>query len=146
MNTARALQLAMKVAELTQLCTTFEAKYGRRYDFTPASPQDAQTLYRRMIAGQQAIAELLDPAALDNPRQPPCAWWRRHTAMDSASVGELAREVNRLIACCAYEEANPGPGAEESSYAVRASQEAIAGMLHPDVLRMTTGDLTMQTA
>lgn len=144
MNTARALELAMKVAELTQLCTTFEAKYGRRYELTPASPQEALTLYRRVVTGQQAIAQLLDPAAIENPRQPPCAWWRRHTTMDSASVSELAREVNRLISCCAYQEANPG--AQDSSYAIQASQEAIAGMLHPDVLQMTISELAAQPA
>lgn len=132
MNTSTALQLAASVAQLTGLCTTFQAKFGRRYQFTPGSPTEAYDLHRAIGDKQAEIAGLLDESALQNPMKKASEWWRWQDTMDMATAGELAREVNHLIASCAYFEASPC--ASGRSPTITAAQEAIAGMLHPDVL------------
>ncbi|MBI5667171.1 MAG: hypothetical protein HZC41_04115 [Chloroflexi bacterium] len=131
MNTTTALKIAASVAQLTGLCTTFQAKFGRRYQFTPDSPAEAYELHRAICAKQAEIAELLDDAALENPMKKASEWWRWQNTMDMATAGELAREVNHLIASCAYFEASPC--ASGHSPTITAAQEAIAGMLHPEV-------------
>ncbi|NWG17130.1 MAG: hypothetical protein HXY41_10880 [Chloroflexi bacterium] len=131
MNTSAALQIAAKVAQLTELCTTFQAKFGRRFAFTPESPAEAYELHRAICDIQADIAELLDPESLHNPMKKASEWWRWQNTMDMATAGELAQEINHLIASCAYAEASP---CEDGTYhAISAAQEAIAGMLHPDV-------------
>lgn len=129
MNTTTALQIAAKAAELTELSTTFQAKYGKRYHFAPDSPAEATDLYQAICSKQAEIAALLDPMALDNPMKRASEWWRWQQVMDIATAGELAREANHLIASCAYCEAS----VNEDSPAVLVAQQAIAGMLHPEV-------------
>jgi hypothetical protein len=131
MNTSAALQIAAKVAQLTELCTTFQAKFGKRFAFTPESPAETYELHRAICDKQAEIAALLDPESLHNPMKKASEWWRWQNTMDMATAGELARETNHLIASCAYAEA--APSEDGPSHAVAAAQEAIAGMLHPEV-------------
>ncbi len=131
MNTTTALQLAAQVAELTQLCTMFQAKFGRRYIITPDSPAEAYELHHAICEKQAAMAALLDEDALLNPMKKAAEWWRWQGTMDMATAGELAWEINHLVASCAYFDASPC--ASGHSPTVAAAQEAIAGMLHPDV-------------
>lgn len=142
MNTQTALKVAAKIAELTQLCTVFQARYGRRYAFTPDSPPEAQALHDAIGQKQQEIAALLDAEALQKPFRKPSEWWKWSQTMDTATAGELAQEANHLIACCAYFEADSR--GMDSSYAVQASQAAIAGMLRPD-LREAVAERVIET-
>lgn len=131
MNTTTALQLAAKVAELTQLCTIFQAKFGRRYMITPDSPAEAYELHRAICQKQGEMAALLDPDTLLNPMRKAAEWWRWQGTMDMATAAELAQEINHLIACCAYFEASPCESGQSPT--ITAAQEAIAGTLHPEV-------------
>jgi hypothetical protein len=130
-KTSTALQVAVRVSELTGLCTTFQAKFGRRYIITPESPIEAYELHRAICDKQAEIAQLLDSGVIEHPMKKASEWWRWQNTMDTATAGELAREVNHLIASCAYFEAAPCESG--TSPTIAASQEAIAGMLHPEV-------------
>ena len=131
MNTTTALQIAARVAELTGLCTTFQARFGRRYTVTPASPADAHHLHRAICDKQAEIAVLLDSGVIECAMKKASVWWRWQHTMDTATAGELAREANHLIACCAYFEASSCESG--ASPGLMAAQAAIAGMLHPEV-------------
>ena len=122
MNTSAALQIAAKVAQLTELCTTFQAKFGRRFAFNPESPAEAYELHRAICDIQADIAELLDPESLHNPMKKASEWWRWQKTMDMATAGELAREINHLIASCAYAEASPGAGSHRRDAAPRRAR------------------------
>jgi hypothetical protein len=130
MKTITALNIATKVAELTGLCTTFQAKFGKRFEFTSDSPAEAFALHRAIADKQAEIAQLLDHEALIEPAKQPSEWWRWHDAMNIATAGDLAQHANRLISSCAYREA--GLHESDSAHAVFAAQVAIAGLLHPN--------------
>lgn len=130
MNTQTAILLAHKVSELTELVTHYEALFGRRYKLSPESPPEAHQRYQSITNKQLEIAALLDQNVSRAPARRWFEWWRWQDVMDNAITNELAIEANHLIACCAYAEVDPH---DAPSPILRSSQEAVAGMLHPDV-------------
>ncbi|NWG18009.1 MAG: hypothetical protein HXY41_15395 [Chloroflexi bacterium] len=128
MNTSIAITLATQAAELTDLTTRFQARYSRLSRLSPDTPVDAHRLAHAIFEKQRDIALVLDVEALIEP-QPRWPWWKHQLTLDLAAVSDLAREINHLITCCAYSEA---VGSSDLSPAIRSSQAAIAGMLHPD--------------
>ena len=138
MNTATARQLAAKIAELIELTSIFQARYGKQYCVKPGSPAEAWDLHQSIFDQQAAIARLIDPQALEQPLQRCTAWWRRQETPDTSIVSMLAQEVSHLIACCATFEAAPRG---ESSPVIYTSQSTIAGMLHPSSVMVALGDM-----
>mgnify|MGYP005839050273 CR=1 FL=1 len=132
MNTDRALAIAARAAELTRLVTLFQVKYGQYPAVTPELPAEAHRLQTAIFNKQLAIARLLDPDALAKPLLPLACWWQRQAVPAVTAAGELAREANHLIACCAFQEAAPVSG---EFWDVADAQAAIAGLLHPDARR-----------
>lgn len=130
MHTTTALQIAARIAELTELCTTFQAQFGKQYSLTSDSPAEAHTLHREICDKQEAIAALLDPQALRSPASKTSEWWRWQQTMDIATASALAQAANQLIASCAYAQASPNEAGASPN--MMASQAAIAAMLHPD--------------
>ncbi len=132
MNTVMARHLAAKIAELIELSSIFQSRYGKDYRLKPGSPADAWNLHQAIFEQQSAIAGLLDAEALENPLQRTTEWWQRQEVVDTALVGQMAQEAYHLISCCACREANP----ESESPIVKTSQRVIAGMLHPSTRLM----------
>lgn len=130
MNTATARKIIMETAELLALCSRFQALYGKDYRMKPGSPEDAWDLYQAIFDQQRMIAEMLDTDALERPLKRWGEWWNRQETIDIALVSELAKEASHLIACCAYNEADPQRYADNVGM-VRTSQGVIAGLLHP---------------
>lgn len=128
MNTSIAITLATQAAELTDLTTRFQARYAKLNRLSPTTPIEAHRLAHAIFEKQREIAQLLDTEALVEPL-PRWPWWQHQLTLDLAAVGDLAREINHLITCCAYGEAL---ASSDLGPAIRSSQAAIAGMLHPD--------------
>jgi hypothetical protein len=137
MNTATARQLAAKIAELIELTSIFQARYGKQYRIKPGSPAEAWDLHQAIFDQQAVIAQLLDTAALENPLRRCPSWWKYQDTIDTGVVSLIAAEISHLIACCASFEAEPRAA---SSPAVSSSQAAIAGMLHPSAVLVAQGD------
>jgi len=128
MNTATARLIVSKIAELIELSSIFQTRYGRGYRMKPGSPESAWALHQAIFDQQREIAILLDLDVLENPSQAVTAWWKWQETMDSGIAGALAQEACHLIACCASFEANP---MGTCSLAAVAAQRAIASRLHP---------------
>jgi hypothetical protein len=139
MNTATARQLAAKIAELIELTSIFQARYGKQYRLKPGSPAEAWDLHQAIFDQQAAIAQSLDTCALENPLQRCPQWWKYQETIDTGVVSLIAAEISHLIACCASFEAEPRAA---FSPAVVSSQAAIAGMLHPSAVMVAQGDST----
>lgn len=137
MNTTTALALTAHAAELIRLTASYQATYGRGYPLKPGSGAHAWGLYDAIMAEQVAIAEQLTPDALEEPRIVHLKWWERQDVPDLPMANELMQEISRLIACCAYIEAQSG--STDWSYAVFCSQAVIAGMLHPAARQLALG-------
>ncbi len=131
MNIRFALHLAEISAELTAICAEFQQKYGKNYRLAATSPARARTLYDTALGYQAQMARLLDAETTAAPLECKGQWWTRQDMMSLALAAELAQEINHLVAAVAY--CQSLSDAEACSYAVRASQRAIAGILHPDV-------------
>jgi hypothetical protein len=131
MNTTSALAVAARIAELTEMITLFQVKYGKAGPDAPLAA-DARRLYSAIFDQQVAIARLLDSETLLDPLPRWPGWWLHQSAPDMAMVGEMAREANQLIANCAYIEAEPDG---EYAHSVFTTQASIAGMLHPAPVR-----------
>lgn len=138
MNTTTALRLTAHAAELIRLAATYQAEYGRGYPLKPGSSQHAWDLYEAIMAEQVAIAEQLTPKALEDPRVVHLKWWERQDVLDLITANELMQEISRLIASCAYIEAQSG--STDWSYAVFCSQAVIVGMLHPASRQLALGN------
>ncbi len=137
MKTAIARQLAAKIAEMIELTSIFQARYGKQYRIKPGSPAEAWDLHQAIFDQQAVIAQLLDSDTLENPVRRCTAWWKYQDTIDTGVVSLIASEVSHLIACCASFEAEPRAA---SSPAVAASQAVIAGMLHPSAVMVAQGD------
>lgn len=133
MNTIKARQIAAEAAALTELTAKFQARYGKGYRVTSASPQEAKELCDQIVARQAAIARLLDADAQNSPLERWGHWWDKQDAMSIALAAELAQEVNRLISGIAY--STSATHEEDQSHNVVYTQRAIAGMLHPNARR-----------
>ncbi|MBC8098617.1 MAG: hypothetical protein H7Y11_04185 [Armatimonadetes bacterium] len=134
MKSDTTLDLAHKVAELTQLCAQFQARFGRYYALKPGSSADAWALYHQILNQQVDIALLLDPQALEQPHDAYDRWWERQDTLDLSVAKVMLQQVGHVIATCAYHEKEADDGAvhdTEWSYAVFRAESAIAGMLHP---------------
>jgi hypothetical protein len=138
MQTATARQIAAKCAELIELASIFQARYGKNYRITPGSPAEAWDLHQSIFDLQTAIARLMDAEALERPLQGCTSWWKRQETPDTSVAAMVAQEASRLIACCASFEAAPRG---ESSPIIQSSQSAIAGMLHPSSLMVALNDM-----
>lgn len=139
MNSATVHTLVNQMGELIHLCAAFQAEYGRGYRLKPGSDQRAWALYDCILRQQVAIAETLDVEALNKPRQIINKWWERMDIPDLSGVTELMGEVSRLIATCAYVEADHS--STDWSYALFCSQTVIAGALHPSAIQIALGNL-----
>lgn len=128
MNTALARQLAASVAELIELASIFQCRYGKDYRLKPGSPADAWDLQQAIMNQQTAIATLLDESALETPSQRLPQWWKWQEIMDTGTATSLAQETCHLIAACACVTASPD---SVTSPVINTSQQVIAGMLHP---------------
>jgi hypothetical protein len=137
MNTITARNLAARVAELIELVSIFQARYGKQYRMKPGSPVEAWNLHQAIFDQQGVIARLLDTTALENPLHRCQPWWKWQDTMDTGLVMQLSQEVSHLIASCACFEAQPQG---EMSHAVRSAQAALAGMLHPSSLMVALSD------
>ncbi|MEO8607999.1 MAG: hypothetical protein ABI690_08965 [Chloroflexota bacterium] len=131
MNTTQAQQLMVKITELIEFASIFQAKYGKQYRIKPGSPAEAWDLHQAIFDQQVAIAYLLDAAALETPLRRATPWWKFQDEIDTGVVCMVASETGHLIACCASFEAEPRAA---SSPAIHSSQAVIAGMLHPSAL------------
>lgn len=129
MNSQLACEVAAKVAELTHLCASFQAKYGRYYSLKPGSSPEAWALYNAIFNKQVEIAQRLEPQAIEKVNERRNQWWQRQDAIDLSITSEIMHEVSQLIATCAYFEAET----QETnwSYAVYCLQVSIAERLHP---------------
>ncbi len=136
MNTTTARSLASRIAELIEITSIFQARYGKQYRMKPGSPAAAWDMHQSIFDHQVAIARLLDETALLSPRQS-ATWWKWQETMDTAVASGVAQEISRLIAACACFEAEPRAG---ESPMVTASQRAIAGMLHPSALMVAQAE------
>lgn len=128
MNTTRARHMAARVAELIELASIFQCRYGKDYRLKPGSPADAWDLHQAIMNQQTAIASLLDPYAIETPAQRLPDWWKWQEIMDTGVATSLSQETCHLIAACACVDASPG---SVSSPVIITSQQVIAGMLHP---------------
>ena len=68
MNTVLARQMAARVAELIELASIFQCRYGKDYRLKPGSPANAWDLQQAIMNQQTAIASLLDASALETHR------------------------------------------------------------------------------
>lgn len=143
MNTIIARHLSAKIAELIELASIFQSRYGKDYTMKPGSPREAWELHDAIFNQQVAIASLLDPDALENPlkRLPP--WWKWQETIDTGNVNQLAQETNHLIACCAAHEATEPT---EVSPIIACSQRVIAGILHPSSLMVAQGEMASKAS
>jgi hypothetical protein len=131
MNTTQAHQLMVKIGQLIEFSSIFQARYGKQYRVKPGSPAEAWNLHQAIFDQQVAIAHLLDTAALEAPMSRSTPWWKWQDEIDTGVVCMIASEASHLIACCASFEAEPRAA---FSPAINASQAVIAGMLHPSAL------------
>jgi len=136
MNTTTARQLSAKIAELIELASIFQARYGKQYRIKPGSPTEAWELHQAIFDQQAVIAQMLDDAALESPLRRCAPWWKWQDTVDTGTVSLIAAEVCHLIACCASFEAEPRAAA---SPVIETSQAAIAGMLHPSAVMVAQG-------
>ena len=137
MDTVTAREVMIKVSELIELSSIFQARYGRDYRLVPGSPDEAWELYQAISDQQTAIARLLDLTALENPIRRCAQWWKSQDVINSSVVSMMAQEAAHLIACCASFETQPRAVA---SPVIDVSQSVIAGMLHPSCVLVAQGD------
>jgi hypothetical protein len=131
MNTITARRIAAQIAELVELASIFQARYGKDYRLKPGSPADAWDMHRAIFDKQSDIARLLDIEALEQPLKRLPDWWKYRDTVDTGMATQLSQAAAHLIACCAAFEASPRA---DSSPVVATSQSVIAGMLHPSAV------------
>lgn len=136
MNTSTARSMAAEIAQLIELASIFQARYGKQYRMKPGSPAAAWDLQQSIFDCQVAIARLLDAQAVESPRQD-STWWKWQETIDTAVASSIAQEISHLIASCACFEVEPRSA---ESPMVAASQRAIAGMLHPSALMIAQAE------
>jgi hypothetical protein len=129
MNIQIALEISNHCAELVALCANFQAVFGRRASVKPGSPDIELQMYHAILDKQSQIARLLDPAVVRAPGESVNQWWKRQDVIDLSIASDIHKESARLIACCAY--MNADPMANQWSYSVQTAQAAIAAQLHP---------------
>lgn len=134
MNVTIATQMMQEVAHLLQLSATYQARYGRYAPLKPGSSPDAWELYEQTRQSQSLIARLLSVDALNDPHYKAGEWWKRQDVIDVGTVRLLVQDITHLLACTSYHEAVPQ--AVGSSHSVDSAQHTIAGMLHPNCLRI----------
>lgn len=140
MTLQNALDIASRCSELVALCARFQATYGRYVSVKLGSP--AAVMYHDIMAKQTEIAALLSPEIVRAPGDPVNQWWKRQDVIDLSIASDIHKESARLIACCAYLDADPA--VNQWSYSVQASQAAIASLLHP--MARSTALEQLQTA
>jgi hypothetical protein len=128
MQTLKSIELAGRCVELVALCAGFQARFGRRSSLAATSTSKEWEMHRAILDKQVEIAALLEPGIVGNPGESLNQWWKRQQVIDLGIAEELNKEAARLVACCAYLEADD---IEQWSYSVHASQAAIASRLHP---------------
>lgn len=143
MNTVMARHIAAQIAELIELSSIFQTRYGKDYRMKPGSPAEAWELHDAIFNQQVAIASLLDVDALENPLQRVPTWWKWQETIDAGIVAQMAQEASHLIICCASFEAVPMAA---SSPAVSCSQRVIAGTLHPSAILVAQGTINQSKA
>jgi hypothetical protein len=131
MNTVTARRIAALIAELVELASIFQARYGKDYRMKPGSPAEAWDLHQAIFDKQSDIARLLDVEALEQPLKRLPDWWKYRETLDTSMAAQLLQEAAHLIACCAAFETSPRAG---SSPVVVTSQSVLAGMLHPSTV------------
>ncbi len=144
MKASLTLEVAAHAAQLVQHCATFQALYGRYYNLKPGSSQEAWALYDAILAEQVAIAQRLDPQAVENPHQTYESWWERQDIMDLSLAKTLMQQVAHLIATTAYFEAEPHDN--EWSYAIYCAESTVSGLLHPAARQMALASLVIESA
>ncbi len=143
MNTVMARHIAAQIAELIELSSIFQTRYGKDYQMKPGSPAEAWELHQAIFNQQVAIARLLDTDALENPLQRVPPWWKWQETIDTGVVAQAAQEATHLIACCASFEAVP---MAVSSPVVGCSQRVIAGILHPSAVLVAQDEINQSKA
>lgn len=138
MNTPTARHLANRMAELIEMSSIFDSRFGKDYCLKPGSPAEAWDLHNASLTLQSSIARLLDPVALENPLQRFPMWWKRHETLDACTATLIGQEAFHLIACCASFEAAQRL---EPSPAILCSQRVIAGGLHPSSLLIAQAEI-----
>jgi hypothetical protein len=138
MDTSTARQITDKAAELIELTSAFQSRYGKHYRMKPGTPDDIWQFERMIFNQQSALARLLDPDALRNPLHRFPNWWKLHDVLDDGMATQIALEALHLIACCASYAAN---APDKPSPAILCSQRVIAGLLHPSCLLIAQSDL-----
>lgn len=133
MNIAIARRVVEETTALTELAAVFQARYGKTYRLKPGSPDEAWTLYNRILDQQRAIAGLLDSDVIEQPIYKHIRWWQQQDAMDTSVTQDLFSEAHQLLARCAYTEACAHD--PRQSPGIACSQAVIAGMLHPHALQ-----------
>jgi len=136
MDTSVARSMLIEAAQLMELASTYQVRYGRQTRLKPGSSDDAWTLYQAALDSQCEIARLIDPAVLEAPNRRRMSWWERQDVVDTGVVREIIDDIGHLIACCAYAQAEAENGHTEWSYAVESAQSVIAGLLHPTSLQV----------
>ncbi|MBL8160944.1 MAG: hypothetical protein JNJ61_03090 [Anaerolineae bacterium] len=139
MNTVAARHIAAKIAELIELASIFQARYGKNYRMKPGSPDSAWDLHQTIFNQQTEVARLLDYEALADPLKRMPTWWKWQETIDSGAAAQIAQEVSHLIACCASFEANP---LHETSPVILCSQRVIAGVLHPSCVLIALEEMS----
>ena len=132
MTVIQARQIAVNVIRLAELVARFQAKYGRNYVLAANCPEDAYKLYEEILGEQAAIAELLDPQALDIAYHRFGEWWTRHDVIDSAIVNEMVLDACNLVNRAGYLEEK----GQVDSQTLLPIEKSIAGMLHPSARQM----------
>jgi hypothetical protein len=136
MNTTTARNILNEAAHLMELTASFQARYGRAYRISISSPADASDLHNQILDIQSIIANLLDPEALNEAHAPYGQWWQRHDVMEASMAQQLISEISYLITSTAHVCSNQSEGKETMHHAVKMTQRAIAGMLHPDCFKV----------
>jgi hypothetical protein len=129
MNIKRAHQIHCALANIAELASSYNARYGSNTRINDNSPADAHEIYNRFMEEQSNIASLLDTKALNAPYMRWEKWWESRDVMNLGLVNELASAALRLvehIACLEAMGKNP-----DNEGSVCNLQETIAGMLHP---------------
>lgn len=135
MNITRAQQINGHIAQLAELATTFNARYGCGYTLSEVSPREAWELHRQTMATQAMIANLLDVEATLTPFIRYGRWWDKQDVPTLGIITEMAQEAIRLVTVTSTLEAL---GEDDAfNHKTRPIQESIAGMLHPHVRQRT---------
>ncbi len=129
MKLKHASKMMKEAGKLIELAATYQSQYGHRAR-VDATSEIAWKLYNKMLNIQSRIARLLDDVTLDQPYRKAGAWWEQQDVIDVSTAQRISREVNTLIARCAYQTDDD----HQNPYALLSTQHSIAGLLHPNSL------------